>query len=844
MSDTENEPTIVPKTDPATDRTILSGSAAGNADGGAQSVPDQIGDYVIESEIARGGMGVVYKATHQRLARTVALKMILSGQFASAEEVQRFNQEAAAAAQLEHSGIVPIFEVGEFDGNHFFSMKFVEGGSLSEKLAEFRGDQKRGVKLLAEVARAIHFAHQRGILHRDLKPANILIDQETGNPVVTDFGLAKQVESESNITQSGAIVGTPSYMPPEQASGQEVTTAADVYSLGAILFEMITGQPPYKKDSALETLIAVVESEEPPRASVVSSSVDRGLEAIALKALQRDPADRYASAAALASDLEAWVDERPLSVRPPSVGNLLQLWFRQNLKSVAGSLVAGALVGAIVGLVVYYLFLAPNVARMATVYDTLEKDRPLFARKLPGQDWLGQGRGAIITTVLQYSLVALLAMVGFLNAWIVRPTTRASAIASGVIAGFMVSLMGFGFGVGWLLTSANSVSPQSFDIDLLSQAAWEHDGSPGAGARRALMYRHSGLKTMTPEERTRAMSSLIQSNQNTAIPVGLIGGMVMMFLLGMLPCVAGTILGASLLQSDRRVWMAGLKYSEVVVAASFAALFLMLFFIGPFFSLDSYRPSAWLRLLMVAVPVAASVAALRRKSGRLRIGLMMTSIALIGVYVYLANRNYQSVRNAGELVVAGEMVDAVEFLEHHVEALPAGSMAGQIRLAVIYGYLGRFDEYRDQADTVLVNNAGQSWQNNLCWLAWIAMAREGTAHLEVATELADVLDPASDPGTILNFRLVKATAALRNGQPEVALKWLDEQPIKDWFNERIALSIRVMALSDLGRTEEVREGLQKLEAYEERPLESDSWFLVMCAEIIRRDAIERGSATL
>ena len=224
------------------------------------------GDYEVLSELGRGGMGVVYKARQVSLNRPVALKMIKAGVLADDADLQRFQNEAEAVALLDHPGIVPVYEVGDHDGQRYFSMKLVKGGNLAEKLAPFKDDPKAAATLLAEAAEAVHHAHMRGILHRDLKPANILVDTE-GHPHVTDFGLAKRVEADIEMTASGAILGTPAYMSPEQALGHRgtITTATDIYGLGAILYALLTSKAPFGGDSVMETLDAVRnQPPEPP----------------------------------------------------------------------------------------------------------------------------------------------------------------------------------------------------------------------------------------------------------------------------------------------------------------------------------------------------------------------------------------------------------------------------------------------------------------------------------------------------------------------------------------------------------------------------------------------------
>ena len=281
-----------------------------------------VGDYELIEKVGEGGMGVVYKARQRRLGRIVALKTIRGGQIAGAEDVQRFHIEAAAAANLQHPGIVAIHEVGEHKGVHFFSMEFVEGRSLAERLREGAVPAKQAAALVAAVAEAVHFAHGRGVLHRDLKPSNILLDPND-RPRVVDFGLAKRVESDSELTRTGQILGTPSYMPPEQAVGNPdmVDARGDVYSLGGVLYELLTGRPPFRGASAWETVRQVLETEPaPPR--VLDATVPKDMETICLKSLDKKPERRYATAEALADDLRRFTRGEPIHARP--IGPLLR----------------------------------------------------------------------------------------------------------------------------------------------------------------------------------------------------------------------------------------------------------------------------------------------------------------------------------------------------------------------------------------------------------------------------------------------------------------------------------------------------------------------------------------
>jgi WD40 repeat protein len=301
------------------------------------------GDYRLESEIARGGMGVVYRARQISLGRAVALKMIATGQFASPSLLQRFQVEAGAAARLDHPHIVPIYEIGEHRGQVYYSMKLVPGGNLARSNAECGVRdaqwQRRAAALLIKIAEAIHYAHQHGVLHRDLKPANILMET-ADSPRVTDFGLAKVIEDESGLTLSTATLGTPAYMAPEQAAGRirEVSTAADIYSLGAILYELLTGRPPFQAANALETMRLVVE-QEPTRPRVLNSAVAADLETICLKCLEKEPTKRYGTAQELADDFARFLRHEPILARP--IGPTARLWrWCRRKPLVAGLVVA------------------------------------------------------------------------------------------------------------------------------------------------------------------------------------------------------------------------------------------------------------------------------------------------------------------------------------------------------------------------------------------------------------------------------------------------------------------------------------------------------------------------
>lgn len=288
------------------------------------------GDYELLEEIARGGMGVVYKARQVNLKRVVALKMILAGQLAGDTEVKRFRAEAEAAAHLDHPHIVPIYEIGQHDRQHYFSMAFVDGRSLAHKLSEGVLSPHEAVGILLKVTKAIAYAHAEGVVHRDLKPGNILIDQD-GEPRITDFGLAKHVEHDEQLTATGQVLGTPSFMPPEQAAGdaKRIGPSADIYALGAVLYCLLTGRPPFQAANPIETLLQV-KTREPVSPRQLNAAVPRDLETVCLKCLEKEPARRYASAQELADELQRFLDGRPINARPIPVIARAWRWCRRN----------------------------------------------------------------------------------------------------------------------------------------------------------------------------------------------------------------------------------------------------------------------------------------------------------------------------------------------------------------------------------------------------------------------------------------------------------------------------------------------------------------------------------
>src|SRR5262245_4766714 len=429
----DDAPTVVP-TDAA--------HAATLAHGGPSSTipPRTVGDYELLEEVAPGGMGVVFRARQRSVDRVVALKMILAGAMAGGAEVRRFRVEAEAAAHLDHPHILPVYEVGEHDGRPFFSMKLAEGGTLARQVPDLVLRPRAAAALVAKLARAVHYAHQRGILHRDLKPANVLLDAD-GEPLVADFGLAKRTDAEAGVTQTGAIIGTPSYMAPEQARAERaVTTAADVYALGAILYELLAGRPPFRAPTVVETVLQVLEK-LPDHPQTANPTADRDLSAIALKCLEKDPTERYESAAALADDLDRWAAGEPTRARPLSPPAQLWRWVKRHTSAAVTLPALGVVLG-----------LWPALVAEADIRPELlpsSPDTPLGwyrpIRAVPGV----YAVATIVTVVLYLAF-------GWLVVRVTRPRTPAVALGFAVAVAAVASVCSTVFTAPFLMEYART----------------------------------------------------------------------------------------------------------------------------------------------------------------------------------------------------------------------------------------------------------------------------------------------------------------------------------------------------------------------------------------------------
>ncbi|NND98325.1 MAG: serine/threonine protein kinase, partial [Pirellulaceae bacterium] len=472
------------------------------------------GDYEIIDEIARGGMGVVYRAKQISLNRIVALKMILSGQIAGEDHIRRFQLEAEAAANLDHPGIVPIYDIGEHDGQHYFSMKLIEGKTLGQIAVELKDDHQRAIELVAKVADAMHHAHQRGILHRDLKPGNVLLDANE-QPMVTDFGLARNTQADTGITQTGAIVGTPGFMSPEQAAGSSVTTAADIYSLGAILYQLLCGRPPHQGDTVMKTVLSVI-NDTPPKPVQINPQIHSDLELVCLKCLEKEPDKRYSSAAEFATDLRAHLVRDPVSVRSPSTLELAKLWLGKNYGNVIWVPIISTVVGVVCGFSMWTFTFGMDMSANVEMYEKFPpSDRPLLAQK-----W------ANVSGIAALVFLLLISMIGWATAKLVRTKNRAADIGAGLSVGLLAGLLAFVSGSGAVMLDSMRISDR-LDGELIMQLAVVGDKSY---TQERIVTQYPTLEGMSDNERAWLLQQKQSADQWSRSVTGIALGALMCLL--------------------------------------------------------------------------------------------------------------------------------------------------------------------------------------------------------------------------------------------------------------------------------------------------------------------------
>jgi len=794
MSD--DEPTLPPNDDPQTVLPSTRGAAKGDI--APSSFPD-FENYEILDELGRGGMGVVYKARDRKLDRHVALKMVLSGKFASEEELQRFRIEGESAARLDHPGIVPIYETGDVDGNHFFSMKFVEGGSLLDKLDDYKSDQNAVCELMVKIADAVHHAHQRAVLHRDLKPANILVD-EKGEPAITDFGLAKRTDGDSELTQTGLVMGTPGFMSPEQASGRkDVTAAADVFSLGALLYWTITGEAPFKGATGMETVIKTIECDVPSIRAVVPKA-DSDLNLICQKAMHKDPEQRYSSAAAFESDLRAWLEGEPLSVRRASAMNMASSWIQKNLRSVLGACFAGVLCGLLMG----------SIIGLGNLRDAAATEHAIQKLGDASQTWVSKFVWLKDISkywgFIQFMMVPAIAVCGFLCVLFVKPKSREANIASGLTSGFIASFVALLLAGGWGLLGELSVNTGYRDIELLSTAMWLESDAERKLVQDALIDRYPGLESMSIPVRQRLVRQKILHQQQAGLTPDLWFGVFASMLFVGIPMALTCILSGSLWRHGFRGWdWFGCTWER--------AAYLLILFLVLSFWFSPIRPATWLILASIAALLFALTVALRLPKWYWRVAMIPIPFICMFMIANDIESMIAATRAAGTASNDAEFRKSLQFGDRRLEQV--SDPFGRYRIGI--GWLSLDDEERYQKHCRKLNSGfDYAWKPSVAsQLAKICLLRpdlQPAEDLERAFELSEFASSFDSSTDIKWFQSTRALAELRRGDFESALQWnrkcrKGEEKTGNAYRHAITYAVDALAWIKLNDEEKALESL-------------------------------------
>lgn len=577
-----------------------------------------IGDYELCGEIARGGMGVVYRARQRSLNRMVALKMVLGAALADDETIRRFRIEAESAAKLDHPGIVPIYEIGEHQGQHFFAMKLIDGQSLSAWAEEQSRTEREILEIVRSIAAAVSHAHQRGILHRDLKPANVLVDRE-GKPIVTDFGLARGTAENRQVTQTGAVVGTPGFMSPEQAAGRGVTTATDVYSLGAILYFLLCGRAPHAEETVLGTLLSVIEKPPLPLRKIVPQ-IDPDLELICLHALAKNPDQRYASAAEFAADLEAYQRGEPLRVRPPSLVEIMRIWVHSNFGNIVWIPVIALVVGMLSGGLLWIGLIggATLQQNLATYEGFFPHDRPWLLRDYSWVQPLGIPLVLLVTTML-----------GWCTAWLVGTKNRTADLGSGLAVGTLAGLIACASGLGPMMIRSVTMSIDQDQALLVALATGERHGE----TLEMIASRYPALEGQPASRTALLLGEKIESDTFSGTMVGsAVGTVLTLFLFGFLG-VCETLVAGPLIRCEK-------PFHAVVSYICFTITLVCLWFlIGSDVAMrvliGSGHLTRWLiPLFFLASATLAILFVIQRRPLLAQFALTVIAVAFFAGYIY------------------------------------------------------------------------------------------------------------------------------------------------------------------------------------------------------------------
>ena len=764
----------------ATDQTTAPTASVGRTKAADSDLGDFAG-YELICELARGGMGVVYRARDTKLNRMVALKMVLSGRLASEEERIRFNLEATAAAQLDHPAITPIYEVGEHDGQQYFAMKLIEGGALEDILDSLPSNPRQAAELVAKVAAGVHHAHQRGTLHRDLKPQNILLDAD-GNPLITDFGLAKLTDGDSNMTRTGVAMGTPAYMPPEQAVGEKnVTTAADIYSLGAILFATLTGRAPFEGGSAMETMLQVIEG-NPIKPSSINPKVPLELELIAMKCLSHDPELRYGSAAEVEDDLSNWLAGKPVSVRPPSMASQATQWLKHNIRMAGLSLAVGCLI-AFIAIPLCLVGFEQSGLPGAIYKELPQSEKPIFAGMkfgLPG------GIPDTWKLILISTAITLVSSAGAISVALSKPKTMNESVGVGIISGIAVTVTLFLLFFGWMVGGNATANFVSDDVALLA-AAVDDDEANRSRAFQKIRWRYPDVANRSNNEQILFLRNKI--SQDTVVLTGL--GNILAALVSMMffiPVIFAAAYFFRLSEKHESFLHRILGHFEFIFVGVMMSLALIWMVVNlslnwlPAGILNAPSPGALNLLVCVLFSSVTLWSIWTFKPLATRLTLIA---AALGIFVWFTSNVFVSESLDADVMVHienNEYSKAAERfqLQTRQGGVWFGAECSSLVMAARAGDWKQYDQYRNQFIATSVRNEHSYYESTLpIYLESMLLSPIDSAQADQMKRIAEYVRQFSTPQTSgTHFNLVVALWQFRNNELDAALESLDKVPIE------------------------------------------------------------------